>query len=56
MVWAICGKKHLKHGSGNTNDDDGRDFVVNIQRVKHYKESGNEMIEEEDINLDDEVT
>ena len=26
-------------------DDEGREFVVNIQRVKHYQESGNEMIE-----------
>ena len=37
-------------------DDEGREFVVNIQRVKHYQESGNEMIEEEDISLDEEVT
>lgn len=45
-----------KTGAVTLIDNDGREFVVNIQRVKHYKESGNEMIEEEDINLEQEVT
>ena len=49
-------KSASKTGAVTLIDDDGRDFVVNIQRVKHYKEDGNEMIEEEDINLDEEVT
>ena len=37
-------------------DDENREFTVNIQRVKHYQESSNEMISEEDVTFDDEVT
>ena len=37
-------------------DDESREFTVNIQRVKHYQENGNEMINEEDKTFDDEVT
>jgi hypothetical protein len=37
-------------------DDEGREFTVNIQRVKHYQENSNEMIGEEDVTFDDEVT
>ena len=46
-------KSTSKTGAVTLIDNDGRDFAVNIQRVKHYEESGNEMIEEEDINLDE---
>ena len=45
-----------KTGAVTLIDDDGKEFVVNIQRVKHYQENGNEMIEEEDINFEQEVT
>ena len=37
-------------------DDEGREFIVNIQRVKHYQENNNEMIGEEDVTFDEEVT
>lgn len=37
-------------------DDEDREFTVNIQRIKNYQENSNEMINEEDIAFDDEVT
>jgi hypothetical protein len=37
-------------------DDEGREFTVNIQRVKHYQENNNEMISEEDLTFDDKIT
>ena len=36
-------------------DDESREFTVNIQCVTHYQETGNEMINEEDITFYDEV-
>ena len=37
-------------------DDESKEFTVNIQRVKHYQENSNEMINEEDVTFDNEVT
>ena len=36
-------------------DDEDKELTVNTQRVKHYHENNNEMINEEDITIDDEV-
>lgn len=49
-------KSSSKTGAVVLMDDESREFTVNIQRVKHYQENRNEMINEEDITFDDEVT
>ena len=49
-------KSSSKTGAVVLMDDESREFPVNIQSVKHYQENGNEMINEEDITFDDEVT
>jgi 2-hydroxychromene-2-carboxylate isomerase len=49
-------KNSSKFGAVVLIDDEGREFTVNIQRVKHYQENNNEMISEEDVTFDDEVT
>ena len=49
-------KSSSKTGAVVLIDDENREFTVNIQRVKHYQESGNEMINEEDITFNDEAT
>ena len=37
-------------------DDKGKEFTINIQCVKHYQENNNEMISEEGVTFDDDVT
>jgi hypothetical protein len=37
-------------------DDEGKEFTVNIQRVKLYQENNNEMIGEDDVTFDEEIT
>jgi hypothetical protein len=49
-------KSSSKMGDVVLMDVENREFTVNIQRVKHYQESGNEMISEEDVTFEDEVT
>ena len=49
-------KSSSKTGAVVLMDEENREFTVNIQRVKHYQENSNEMISEEDVTFDDEVT
>ena len=49
-------KSFSKTGAVILIDHENREFKVNIQRVKHYQENGNDVINEEDIIFDNEVT
>lgn len=49
-------KSSSKTGAVILVDNENRAFTVNIQRVKHYQEDGNDMVNKQDILLDDGVT
>ena len=49
-------KSSSKTGAIVLMDNESREFTVNIQHVKHYQENGDEMINEEDITFEEEVT
>jgi hypothetical protein len=56
MVWAFYCEKLVKTGAVVLVDDENREFTVNIQRIKQYQKDGNDVINEEDIVFDNEVT